>query len=168
MGAAAIVTAGSQDKIDGALRLGASAGIPYKEEDFAARVKEITGGKGVDVVLDWIGGAYLKKHLEILKTKGRLVLIGLMGGSTAEINLAPVVSKRLKIIGSVLRSQSRGEKAAITRGFAETVLPLLRSGRVKPIVDRVFPIEEAEKAHQYIKQGEHFGKAVLTWESRER
>ncbi|MCE5335156.1 MAG: NAD(P)H-quinone oxidoreductase [Desulfobacteraceae bacterium] len=165
IGASSIVTAGSRDKIEGALRLGAAAGIVYKEEDFAGRVREITDGKGVDVVLDWIGGAYLKKHLDILKSRGRLVIIGLMGGTTAEINLAQVVSKRLRIIGSVLRTQSRAEKAVITKGFIETVHPLLRSGRVKPIIDRVFPIEDVEKAHLYLKGGEHFGKAVLTWES---
>lgn len=165
IGARVIVTAGSRDKIDKALQLGASEGINYKEEDFAARAKELTEGKGVDIVLDWIGGPYLRKHLELLKTKGRLVLIGLMGGSTAEINLAPVVSKRLRIIGSVLRSQSAEEKADITRRFIKDVNPLLQSGRVKPIIDRTFGIREAEEAHQYLKKGEHFGKVVLTWES---
>jgi NADPH:quinone reductase-like Zn-dependent oxidoreductase len=88
-----------------------------------------------------------------------------MGGSGGEINLVPVVSKRLKIIGSVLRGQSKEQKAVITRGFIETVSPLLKSGRVKPIVDRVFSIREAEDAHRYLKKGEHFGKVVLTWES---
>ncbi len=165
IGARVIVTAGSRDKIDKALQLGASEGINYKEEDFAARAKEFTEGKGVDIVLDWIGASYLSKHLELLKTKGRLVLIGLMGGSKAEINLAPVVSKRLRIIGSVLRSQSAEEKAEITRKFIEDVNPLLQSGRVKPIIDRIFGIRDVEDAHLYLKKGEHFGKVVLTWES---
>ena len=146
-----------------ALDLGASAGINYKEEDFAERVLEITRGAGVDIILDWIGAPYLRKHLEILKTRGRLVMIGLMGGSAGEINLVPVVTKRLKVIGSVLRSQSREEKAEITRKFIETVLPLLKSGRVKPIIDRIFPISEVEDAHRYLSKGEHFGKIVLTW-----
>jgi NADPH:quinone reductase-like Zn-dependent oxidoreductase len=119
----------------------------------------------VDIVIDWIGAPYLHKHLEILKTRGRLVVIGLMGGSKGEINLVPILSKRLKIIGSVLRSQSKQEKAEITRGFTETVVPLLKSGRVKPIIDRIFPISLVEDAHRYLKQGEHFGKIVLTWES---
>lgn len=165
VGAGVIATAGSADKIRRAVELGATHGINYKEEDFASRVVELTAKKGVDIVLDWIGAPYLARHLDILKTGGRLVLIGLMGGSTGDINLAPVVTRRLKIIGSVLRSQSSEEKAAITRGFVETVLPLLASGKVKPVIDRVFPIRDVEEAHRYLKQGEHFGKVVLTWES---
>ena len=163
IGAKVIITAGSEDKVKRALDLGASSGINYKEQDFAERVLDITGGVGVDIILDWIGAPYLRRHLEILKTKGRLVIIGLMGGSAGEINLVPVVTKRLKIIGSVLRSQSREEKAEITRGFIETVLPLLKSGRVKPIIDRIFSISEVENAHRYLSKGEHFGKIVLTW-----
>lgn len=164
-GVETIVTAGSDDKLLRAHELGASHGINYRREDFASRVLEITAGKGVDVVLDWIGASYLPKHLAILKTKGRLVLIGLMGGSSSEINLAPVVGKRLKIIGSVLRSQSLEEKTEITRCFRNAVLPLLAEGRVRPIVDRVLPIRQAEDAHEYLRQGEHFGKVVLTWEA---
>ena len=165
IGAKVIITAGADDKVKRALDLGASAGINYKNEDFAARVMDITRKEGVDIILDWIGAPYLLKHLEILKTRGRLVIIGLMGGNSGEINLVPLLSKRLKIIGSVLRSQSKEEKAEITRGFIETVLPLLDSGRVKPIIDRIFPISQVEQAHRYLKQGEHFGKIVLTWES---
>ncbi len=165
IGATALITAGSQDKVKRALDLGASAGINYKQEDFARRVLDITGGQGVDIILDWIGAPYLHNHLEILKTRGRLVIIGLMGGSAGEINLVPVLSKRLRIIGTVLRSQSQEEKAEITRGFIEMVLPLLKSGRVKPIIDRIFPISEVEDAHRYLKKGEHFGKIVLAWES---
>ncbi len=162
-GAMVIITAGSQDKVKRALDLGASAGINHKEEDFAERVMDITGGVGVDVILDWIAAPYLRRHLEILKTRGRLVIIGLMGGSAGEINLVPVLSKRLKIIGSVLRSQSKEEKAEITRKFIENVIPLLKSGRVKPIIDRIFPMSEVEDAHRYLSKGEHFGKIVLTW-----
>jgi NADPH2:quinone reductase len=165
IGAVVIITAGSQDKVNRALDLGASAGINYKEEDFAERVLEITRGEGVDIILDWIGASYLRRHLEILKTRGRLVIIGLMGGSAGEINLVPIVSKRLRVIGSVLRSQSKEEKAEITRGVIQTVLPLLKSGRVKPIIDRIFLISEVEDAHRYLGKGEHFGKVVLTWKS---
>jgi putative PIG3 family NAD(P)H quinone oxidoreductase len=163
-GASAIATVGSPDKVQGGLELGAAHVINYKEEDFATRAMELTAGKGVDIVFDWIGAPYLRKHLEILKTKGRLILIGLMGGSTGEINLAPVLTKRLKIIGSVLRSQSRQEKAAIAGSFIDTVVPLLEAGKVRPIIDRIFPIRQAEEAHLYLKAGEHFGKVVLTWE----
>lgn len=165
IGATVVVTAGKEEKIKRAIDLGAGAGINYREEDFAPRVMEITGGKGVDIVLDWIGASYLSRHLDILKTRGRLVLIGLMGGSSGEINLAPILMKRIKIIGSVLRSQSREEKAEIARGFAQTVLPMLQSGRVKPIVDRIFSISEVEDAHRYLASGEHFGKIVLAWKS---
>ncbi|MFZ2445568.1 MAG: NAD(P)H-quinone oxidoreductase [Syntrophobacteraceae bacterium] len=165
IGAEIIATVGSNDKIQRALDLGAIHVINYKKEDFAARVMEITEGRGVDIVLDWIGASYLAKHLDILKTKGRLVLIGLMGGSSGEIDLARVVTKRLKIIGSVLRSQSREEKAAIARGFVVNVVPLLATRQVEPIIDRTFPIREVEQAHLYLKRGEHFGKIVLTWES---
>jgi putative PIG3 family NAD(P)H quinone oxidoreductase len=167
VGASVIATAGSSDKIQRGLQLGAVHGINYKEEDFAARTLEITGGKGVDIIFDWIGASYLRKHLEILTTKGRLILIGLMGGSVGEINLVPVVSKRLKIMGSVLRSQSAREKAEITRNFIDTVLPLLEGGKVRPIIDRIFPVREVEEAHRYLKAGEQFGKVVLTWESFE-
>jgi putative PIG3 family NAD(P)H quinone oxidoreductase len=164
IGAKVITTAGSEEKVKRTLDMGAFAGINYKKEDFAARVMDITRGEGVDVILDSIGAPYLPKHIEILKTKGRLVIIGLMGGGAAEINLVPLLSKRLKIIGSVLRTQSVKEKAAITRGFIKTVLPLLASGRVKPVIDRIFPISRVEDAHRYLQKGEHFGKIVLTWE----
>jgi NADPH2:quinone reductase len=158
-----VFTAGSKEKIRRCLELGASHGIDYKEEDFAARTMEITENKGVDVVLDWIGAPYLSKHLDILKTSGRLVIIGLMGGNKSEIELAPVLTKRLRIIGSVLRSRSREEKSSITRAFDEQVSPLLASGQVKPVVDRIYPIRAAEEAHQYMKEGKHFGKIVLAW-----
>ncbi len=165
IGAKVIITAGSEDKLKRALVLGASAGINYKQEDFAGRVLDLTHNMGVDIILDWIGAPYLRRHLEILKTGGRLVIIGLMGGSGGEINLVPVLTKRLNVIGSVLRTQSKEEKAAIARGFTDTVLPLLKSGRVKPIIDRIFPIREVEDAHRYLSKGEHFGKIVLTWDS---
>ena len=163
-GVTAITTASSQEKLERCLDLGAAFGINYQTEDFAARALEITEGRGVDVVLDWIGGPYLSKHLEILKPQGRLVIIGLMGGGKAEINLATVVSKRLRLIGSMLRVQSREAKAALTKSFAQQVRPLLESGQVRPIIDRVYPMEAVEEAHQYMKENRHFGKIVLVWE----
>lgn len=165
IGARVLITAGSDEKIKRAIDLGAFAGINYRREDFSKRAMEITEGQGVDIVLDCIGAPYLAGHLEALRPRGRLVLIGLMGGSSAEIGLAPILVKRLKIIGSVLRSQSREEKAEITRGFTRTVVPLLESGRVKPVVDRIFSISEVDEAHRYLASGEHFGKIVLTWKS---
>lgn len=163
-GVITITTAGSQGKLERCLDLGAEFGINYQTEDFAARVLEFTEGRGVDIVLDWIGGPYLSKHLEILKPQGRLVIIGLMGGARAEINLATVVAKRLRLIGSMLRVQSPEAKAALTRNFAEQVRPLLAAGKVRPIIDRVFPLEAVEEAHQYMKDNRHFGKIVLVWQ----
>ena len=167
-GATVIITAGSNEKVRRCLDLGADHGVNYKEEDFEARVRELTGGQGVDVVLDWIGAPYLEKHINLLKIRGRLVLIGLMGGSKAEIDLAPVLMKRLKFMGSVLRSQSAEEKDEIVRQFKRDVLPLLESAKVRPVIDRVYPIGQAEEAHQYLREGEHFGKIVLTWEGPQK
>jgi putative PIG3 family NAD(P)H quinone oxidoreductase len=162
-GAQVVITAGSADKVQRCLQLGAHSGINYREEDFPERVRQITGGEGVDLVLDWIGAPYLQSHLDLLKVRGRLVIMGLMGGNRAEPSLVPVLSKRLRIIGSVLRSRSDQEKAVITRTFRERVLPLLASGKVRPIVDRIFSVQEAEAAHQWMRDGHHFGKIVLTW-----
>ena len=163
-GVTVITTAGSPEKLERCLALGAAIGINYQTEDFAARTLELTGGRGVDVVLDWIGAPYLSKHIEILKPLGRLVIIGLMGGAKAEISLAPLLSKRLRLMGSMLRIQSPEEKASLTKAFSERVRPLLESGKVRPIVDRVFPMEAVEDAHQYMKDNRHFGKIVLKWE----
>ena len=162
-GVTAIITAGTPEKVERCLQLGAAFGINYKTEDFAARALELTGGRGVDVILDWIGAPYLSKHIEILKPKGRLVIIGLMGGNKTEIPLAPVLTKRLRLIGSVLRSQSMEEKASLAGAFAWEVVPLLESGEVRPIVDRVYPVAAVEEAHQHMRENRHFGKIVLTW-----
>ena len=158
-----ITTAGTTEKIRRCLELGASCGINYKEEDFVARTLEFTGGRGVDVILDWIGAPYLNKHLEILKPRGRLIMIGLMGGNRGEIQLSPLLTKRLHIMGSVLRNRSAEEKAALAEAFQENIIPLLESGAIHPVIDRIYPIEEVEAAHRYIREGSHFGKVVLTW-----
>jgi NADPH2:quinone reductase len=163
-GVKTIITASSQEKIDRCLDLGAFVGINYETEDFAARVLEVSGGNGVDVILDWIGAPYLSKHIQILKPQGRLVIIGLMGGHEAAISLAPLLTKRLRLAGSVLRSQSQEEKAALTSAFARDVRPLLESGKVRPIIDRMFTMQAVEEAHQYMRENKHFGKIVLTWE----
>jgi NADPH2:quinone reductase len=161
-----IITAGSDEKVLRGIELGADHGINYKKEDFAARVREITGGKGVHIILDWVGAPYLGKHLDILGTAGRLVIMGLLGGGAGDIDLASLLTKRLRIIGSVLRSRSNQEKALITKAFREGVAPLLASGKVRPVIDRTFPIEAAEEAHLYMKEDRHFGKIVLLWEGQ--
>lgn len=162
-GIGCFVSAGTQDKVRGCLDLGAAGAVNYKEEDTFRRILEMTGNQGVDVILDWIGASHLNRNLEVLKTRGRLVIIGLMGGNKGEIHLAPLLSKRISIIGSILRSQSAVEKAVITAAFREKALPLLRSRRVRPVIDRVFPIESVEEAHRTLREGGHFGKIVLEW-----
>lgn len=162
-GVVTFITAGSNDTIEQCLELGATYGIDYRQEDFAERILEITSGKGVDVILDIVGGQYLARHLDILSTRGRLVLIGLLGGSKAEIPLGTLLTKRLRIIGSVLRSRTIEEKAALTQLFKERVVPLVESSKVHPVIDRIYPIHAAEEAHQYMLEGRRFGKIVLTW-----
>ncbi|MCU0586645.1 MAG: zinc-binding dehydrogenase [Syntrophobacteraceae bacterium] len=143
-------------------------GIPSNlgfSEDFEERLMRFSRGGGVDVVLDWVGGPYLEKHLRLLKTRGRLVLMGLMGGSRGEIPLDLILGKRLRVMGSVLRSRSNPEKAGIIGGFEAQVLPWPREGLVKPVVHRVLPMARVEEAHRILKEGSHFGKVVLVWDA---
>jgi hypothetical protein len=142
-------------------RLGAARAIDYRREDFAARIRELTERRGVDVILDHIGAKYLKQNLDSLTVGGRLVEIGLMGGAQAEVNLGALLTRRLSIIGSTLRGRSVGEKAAIVRGFRDRFGHSLAAGRLRPVVDRVLPLAEAAEAHRLMKSSEHFGKIVL-------
>jgi putative PIG3 family NAD(P)H quinone oxidoreductase len=160
-GATCIVTAGSDEKCKRCLELGADRAVNYRSGDFAAEAREATGGRGVDVVLDSIGAPYLADNLKSLAVGGRLVLIGLMGGARAEINLAALLTQRLQVIGSTLRARPVEEKAAIVRGFLERFGADLESGRIAPVVDRVVPLEQAADAHRAMKASEHFGKIVL-------
>jgi putative PIG3 family NAD(P)H quinone oxidoreductase len=160
-GATAFVTAGSDDKIERCRVLGATAGINYKRESFAERIAALTEGKGVDIILDCIGGSYLEGNIGSLRSQGRLVIIGLMGGTKADLNLGPLVARRLRVIGSVLRSRSLAEKVAITEAFRAEVLPLFASGSLKPIVDAMYPIADAAAAHDHIAANKNFGKVVL-------
>ncbi len=160
-GVRSVVTAGSDDKCQRCRELGADVAINYRDEDFAARVLEETGGDGVDVVLDSIGAPYLAGHLQCLKTGGRLVLIGLMGGASAEIQLGLLLAKRLTVIGSTLRARPVEEKASIIAGFEARFGDALDSGRIAPVIDRVLPLEEAQQAHELVQSSEHFGKVIL-------
>jgi len=160
-GVRVLVTAGSAGKCKRCRELGADVAIDYREEDFAARALEETDGQGVDVVLDSIGAPYLAGHLQCLKTGGRLVLIGLMGGAKAEINLGVLVAKRLQIIGSTLRARPVDEKAAIVSGFLERFGAALDAGRIGPVIDRVLPLERAQEAHELLQASGHFGKVIL-------
>jgi putative PIG3 family NAD(P)H quinone oxidoreductase len=160
-GARAFVTAGSADKITRAVELGAEVGINYKEEDFAARVLELTHKAGVDLIQDFIGAAYWQRNLQCLKVGGRLVLVGLMGGAKVDADLGLLLRKRLQVIGSVLRSQPLENKIAITQRFRERWLPLLENGTIRPIIDSAFPLAEAAAAHRYMEENRNIGKIML-------
>jgi len=161
VGAVVYVTAGSAAKLDRCRQLGASLGINYKEQDFVAAVRAAIPGQGLDLILDPVGGAFLERNLELLAENGRLINIGLLGGSTAELNLGAVLGKSLRIIGTRLRSRPLAQKIKITRMFAERFWPLLETGRLIPVVDTVFPITEAQAAHDFVYQNKNTGKVVL-------
>jgi NADPH2:quinone reductase len=154
-------TAGTDEKCAAIEQLGARA-INYRTTDFAEAIRQLTDRKGVDVILDIVGGDYLQKNVEILGLNGRLVQIGLLGSPRAHINLAPVMQKRLTITGSTLRVRSIEEKGAIAKELEQYVWPLLASGKVRPIVARVLPLAEAAEAHRLLEAGEIIGKVVLT------
>lgn len=161
-GAVPMVTAGSDEKLDLARSLGAQVLINYRDEDFVARVREATGGRGADVILDVIGAKYLQRNLEALAVSGRLVIIGLQGGTKAEIDLNLVMRKRLAVIGTTLRARPAEEKAAIMQAVRTYVWPLVEAGKIRPLVDRTFPLADAGAAHEYFDSGSHTGKILLT------
>ena len=160
-GANVFVTAGASEKIRKCKTLGAIDGINYKTTDFVAEIEHLTNGEGVDVVLDFIGAPYLERNLSILKTKGRLLQVGLIGGATAEMDLGTLMRKRLKIIGSVMRPQSIDEKIAITQRFVDRWLPEFERGVLQPVIDSVFPLAEVQQAHTYMEENRNFGKIIL-------
>jgi len=160
-GAHSVVTAGSEDKCRRCLELGADVAVNYRDGDFALACKQATDGRGVDLVLDHIGASYLEKNLGSLAVGGRLVMIGLMGGAKAEINLALMLGKRLQLIGSTLRARPDAEKAEIVQGFLTRFGPALSKGELRATLDRVLPLAQAADAHRAMKASEHFGKIVL-------
>lgn len=160
-GARVLFTAGSPEKIEQAMKLGADEGINYKTHDFAEEVRRLTGGEGVDVIEDFLGASYLEKNISLLKTRGRLIIVALMGGAKTEINLSLVLRKRLEILGSVLRARTLEEKRAVTERFALRWLPKIVSGQIHPVIDSEFPWEQAAKAHQYMEENKNFGKILL-------
>jgi NADPH2:quinone reductase len=154
-------TAGSEDKCRACERLGAERAINYKTEDFAAVVKELTGGKGVDVVLDMVGGDYLKREISCLADDGRLVLIALLGGARTEIDLGQVLRRRLTVTGSTLRPRPVAFKARIARELRERVWPLIEAGKIRPVIHRTFPLDQAAQAHTLMESSAHVGKIML-------
>jgi NADPH2:quinone reductase len=161
LGHAVYVTAGSPEKCSFCESLGAAKAINYREEDFVAQIAALTKGRGVDVVLDIVGGSYLPRNLLALAIEGRLVVIATQGGVSGEIDLLKVAQKRIVVTGSLLRPRSAEFKGDVRREVEEKVWPLIQAKRVKPIVDRVFPLREAAAAHSYMESGVHKGKVVL-------
>jgi putative PIG3 family NAD(P)H quinone oxidoreductase len=163
-GVRVIVTAGSDEKCDQCRKLGADVAINYKSGPFPAAVKAATGGRGVDAILDSIGGAYLAGNIESLAQGGRLVLIGLMNGTRAELDLAAVLRRHLKIFGSTLRSRPATEKAQIVAAFLGQFGAALESGKLRPPIYKVIPAADASTAHRMMQASEHFGKIVLKFD----
>jgi len=160
-GARVIVTVGSQDKADACVKLGADRAINYKTEDFVAEVKTVTSGAGANVILDMVGGDYVERNYDAAAIDGRVVQIAVLGGAKATVNLARLMVKRLHHTGSTLRPRSNADKAAMVAAIEARVMPLLREGRVKPLMDSTFPLQNAADAHRRMETGEHIGKIVL-------
>ncbi|MGC0415404.1 NAD(P)H-quinone oxidoreductase [Embleya sp. AB8] len=160
-GARILTTAGSAAKLARCRELGAEVTINYRDEDFVARVHEATDGVGVDVILDNMGAKYLDRNVDALAVNGRLVVIGLQGGARGELDLSKLLAKRAAVAATTLRARPPAEKAAIVAAVREHVWPLLESGRVEPIIDRVLPIADAAEAHRVVEESGHIGKVLL-------
>lgn len=160
-GATVFVTAGNAEKCAACLNLGADLAIDYRAQDFVAEVKSATGGRGVDVILDMVGGDYVARNYAAAARDGRIVQIAYQKGSKLEIDLMPLMIKRLIHTGSTLRPRSVAEKAAIARALEEKVWPLLSSGRIRPQIHAVFPLKDASKAHEMLESSAHIGKIIL-------
>jgi putative PIG3 family NAD(P)H quinone oxidoreductase len=162
MGATPIIgTASTDRKLATALELGLDTGIAYQDKDFADEVRRLTNGRGVDVIVDFVGAQYLERNVKSLAVRGRLIVIGLLGGITADLNLGLLLNRRLRVIGTVLRSRPLEEKALATRAFEKALLPAFECSVVKPIVDRVFRLADAAQAHSYMETNANVGKIVL-------
>jgi len=157
------VTAGSDEKCHFCEQLGATKAINYKTESFTDVIKQLTNGKGVDVILDMIGGDYTPGNIQSLAVEGRLVMINTMKGKDAQVDLAQVMMKRLVITGSTLRARDVAFKAAIAQKLQENIWPLLTSGQIKPVIYKVFKAEEAAQAHELMESSAHTGKIVLSF-----
>jgi NADPH2:quinone reductase len=160
-GARVFATAGSAEKCAACQRLGADVAVNYREQDFVAVLREATGGRGVDLILDMVGGDYVARNLALLAVEGRLVQIAFLKAPTIELDLMQVMRRRLTITGSTLRPRSPAEKAAIAAALEAQVWPLLAAGTVRPVIDTVLPLEAAAEAHRLMEASQHIGKIVL-------
>jgi NADPH2:quinone reductase len=163
LGAKVVVTAGSDDKCAACVALGADHAINYKTQDFVAEVAQLTGKRGVDVILDMVAGDYVAREVKCLADDGRLAIIAVQGGTKSELDTGAVLRKRLAITGSTLRARSVAYKGTLARALRETVWPLIESGRFKPVIHKVFPAAQAAEAHALMESSTHVGKIVLTW-----
>jgi len=161
-GARVFATAGTEAKARACERFGAARGIDYRTEDFVEVIRQETAGRGVDLILDMVGGSYLARNLEAAAVEGRLVIISLIGGARAEINLLTIMSKRLTLTGSTLRARTVEQKAAVAEAVHRNIWPLLSAGRVRPVIHATFPLAEASEAHRLMETSQHIGKIVLT------
>jgi NADPH:quinone reductase len=162
-GATVIATAGSDDKCAACVKLGADHAINYKTNDFEAEIQRITDGRGVDVILDMVAGGYVAREIKCLAEDGRLAIIAVQGGIEAQIDAGLVLRRRLTITGSTLRPRPVAFKTAIAQALKAAVWPWLASARIKPVIFKVFPAEQAAQAHALMESNEHIGKLVLTW-----
>ena len=163
LGARVIVTAGSDEKVAACMALGADVGINYKTQDFVAEVKAATGGRGADVVLDMVAGDYVAREVQCVADDGRIVIIAVQGGVTSGFNAGEVLRRRLTITGSTLRARPVAFKGAIAAALRQRVWPLIESGQVRPVINRVFPAAQAAQAHALMESSQHVGKIVLDW-----
>ncbi|EKU82608.1 NAD(P)H-quinone oxidoreductase [Massilia timonae] len=161
LGHRVFATAGSADKCRAVEALGAERGINYRDEDFVAVVKELTNGKGVDVILDMVAGDYVAREIDCLADDGRLVVIALLGGARADLDMGQVLRRRLTVTGSTLRPRPVDFKAAIARQLREHAWPLFAQGKIKPVIHQVFPLAQAAQAHALMESSTHVGKIVL-------
>jgi len=161
MGARVFITAGSEAKCEACRRLGADLAINYRQEDYVSLVTKATEGKGVDVILDMVGGEYIQRNLEVAAGGGRIVNIAYLQGSKVEVDMLPVLVKHLTLTGSTLRPRSSAEKAGIARALRTNVWPLIERGQIKPLLAARFPLKDAAKAHKLMESSSHIGKIVL-------
>ena len=162
MGNRVFATAGSDEKCAACVKLGAEKAINYRTQDFAAEVKAATGGKGVDVVLDMVGGDYVPREIACLAEDGRLVFIAVLGGWKTEMNITDIMRKRLSVTGSTLRPRPVAFKGAIAKSLREKVWPLIESKKIKPVIFKTFPLAQAAEAHRLMESSQHIGKIILT------
>ncbi len=160
-GCPVLVTAGSAAKLERCGELGADAGINYRTEDFATRTRELTDGRGADVILDIMGASYVGSNLEAIAADGRVVVIGMQGGTRAEVDLGVMMRRRAALISTALRARPAEQKAAIVAAFAADVVPALADGRLRAVIDRILPLAEAPEAHRLMERGDAVGKIVL-------